>query len=302
MVSAIILSYNRCAEVLYTIEKLKHLQKVLPFDLEIIVVDNGSADDTSMRVAEQYCDVLLITKSVNNGIAGWNDGFDAAGHPYLLVLDDDSHLVSGLEDAVTYMVENPEVGVLALNVTTGPYTNEMFKWENLEDVAGFIGCGALIKKELVEKIGGFAEWLHVYGHEWDFALRSINAGYAVRYFSESNVLHRASAVNRTTKRLKIYCTRNEMGIVYKHFGSKRWVYLTRMAVNGLKCIKSEGVMAAWYTLSGIVKFLQFRKSLPFTPVTRDAQDFYAEKFHSTQPILGNLKKRFSGSANTLRLW
>ena len=103
MLSIIVLAYNRCEELLYTLSKLKDFVETLPFITEIIVVDNASTDDTSVQMKQRHKDVKLITKPKNNGIAGWNEGFAVANYKYMLVLDDDSHPESGIKEAVEYL-------------------------------------------------------------------------------------------------------------------------------------------------------------------------------------------------------
>lgn len=289
MVSAIVLAYNRCAEVLITIEKLKSLQKLLPFNLEIIVVDNASADNTSIEISKKHPDIMLITKQKNNGIAGWNDGFKAARNKYLLVLDDDSHPESGIAEAVSYMEQHPVVGILALNITGGTY--ETSDWKDKAEAIGFIGCGALIKKEVYEKIGGFAEWLYVYGHEWEYGIRCINAGYKIQFFKDSNIVHRTSSLNRTNKRLRIFSTRNEMGIVYKYFSSHKWKYILRVWINSMKIIKTEGLASAYFSFLGGLKFFELRKKLIPAPVSTETQKFFANIFWGTQPVFGFLTRK-----------
>ncbi len=291
--SFVILNYNRRAEVLETIDKTKLIINGELSAYEIIVVDNASTDGSAAAIKEAYPDIVLIERKDNTGVAGWNYGFEIAKGNFFIVLDDDSNLVSGLNESLTYMEQNPDVGVLALNVTTGPYTSEIYKWGDKEDVAGFIGCGAIISKALYNKIGGFAEWLFVYAHEWEYGIRSINAGYKVRYFAGSNVIHRASSINRTSKRLKVFCTRNEMAIVYKYFKSHKSRYLIRMFLNGLKSLKSEGIKPAYYTILGAYKFLKMRKNLLPAPVSESTQNFYAVNFWSTQPVFYYIKKRFN---------
>jgi hypothetical protein len=80
-------------------------------------------------------------------------------------LDDDSHIESGLEEAIRFLDENDNIGILALNVTGGLYqTNE---WVDLSEQAGFIGCGAIFRKTLYDKIGGYANWIFLYTNEYD---------------------------------------------------------------------------------------------------------------------------------------
>ncbi len=296
MVSAVILAYNRVAEVAISVHKLEAYAATMPFALEIIVVDNESADGTSAMVQAEFPAVQLVTIKKNIGIAGWNEGFKIARYKYLLVLDDDSHIESGLEAAVAYMERHSRVGILALNITSGPYRTDDWVWQNgkpwqhEQDIPGFFGCGAIIRKEVYEKIGGFAEWVHVYAHEWEYGIRCLNADYEVKYYQQSSVIHRASKINRTAKRARIFGTRNEMGIIYKYFGDKRWKYIARMFFNNLKRVKDEGILNAWYDVVGAIEFMKFRATLTHTPVSKEVQQFFAENYNNTFPVFRFLNK------------
>lgn len=300
MVSAIILAYNRRVEALKTIEILKSLMHELPFSLEIIVVDNASTDHTSEDIKQNYPDVTLITRSKNNGVAGWNDGFAVAKGKYLLVLDDDSHIHAGLIAAVDYLDNNPDTGILALNIKDeqlkgDPNLKEEDAWKDKEEVVGFIGCGAIIRREVYEKIGGFSEWLFIYTHEFDYAIRCIDAGYKIRFFENGIVVHRASKLNRTNKRLITFSTRNELGIIHKYFRSQKAKYIYRTMINNLKVVKRDGLASGYYIMLGYYKFLKMRNTLVLTPVSQVAQDFYTQNFWSAKPILQNIKKRLAAN-------
>lgn len=286
MVSAVILAYNRCSEVLVTIGKLKQYGP-LPFPMEIVVVDNASIDNTSAEIKRLHPDVVLVTKKKNNAIAGWNDGFEVAKYPYFLVLDDDSHIESGLAEAIEYLEANQNVGILALNVTTGPYLSRG-RWIDGQNTYTFYGCGAIIKKELVDKIGGFSEWIEVYAHETDFSLRCLNAGYKIKYFDNSNIIHRVSSVGRSSKRLWTFITRNEMAIVYKSFDKKnRWKYIGRMFGNNLKALKSGKFKQVYYCTIGAIMFLKFKKRLSYNPISKEVAMFYANNHRNTwYPVFG----------------
>jgi GT2 family glycosyltransferase len=298
MLSVIILGYNRCSEVLITLNKVKDLRVSLPFDLELIVVDNASVDDTSEQVKRLHPDVILVKKPVNNGIAGWNSGFKVATQKYFLVLDDDSHPEYGIAEAVKYLEFNLKTGILALNITSGPYLTDKWiwkdgkSWQHEQEILGFFGCGAIIRKEVYDKIGGFAEWMEVYGHEWEYGIRCIDAGYDVRYFKHSSIAHRASPINRSLKRARIFGTRNEMGIVYKHFTDQRWKYILKMFLNNLKRVKHEGLTSTYYDILGTLQFLKFRHQLEYTPVNKTTQKFFADNYMNTNPVFGFITKFF----------
>ena len=297
MISVVILSYNRCSEVLITINKLKELQANLPFNLEIIVVDNASVDDTSKAVKQNHPDIILVTKEKNNGIAGWNEGFKVATGKYLLVLDDDSCIESGLPEAITFLENNTATGILALNIVDqqlkgDPDLDMEEAWKDKENIVGFIGCGAIIRKELYDKIGGYSEWIYLYTHEFDYSIRCLDAGYRVQFFEQGVVVHRTSVINRSKKRMRIFAARNEMAIIYKYFSSNRPKYIARTLLNNLKFIKREGIKSGYYILLGAIEFLKIKKKIGHTPVSPAVQDFYAERFWSTKPVLENLKKRW----------
>lgn len=290
--SFVIVNYNRKDELLKTISKTKQLIKDNP-DYEIVIVDNASVDGSADAVETTFPDVTIIRKAKNIGAPAWNEGFEKAKGKYFIIIDDDSHIESGLEDALDYLDRNKDVGVLALNVTSGPYTSEDWKWKDGQDLVGFIGCGAILSRETYEKIGGYADWIFLYVNEWEFGLRTIEAGYRVKYFNKCKVVHRASKVNRSSKRLRVFVTRNEMAIVYKYFSHDRWKYLLRIAMNSLKGLRNFQVKETWYNLIGIREFLKMRKSLVQTPVSETTQQLFLNLFWSTKPVFAFLKRDVS---------
>lgn len=293
--SFVIVNYNRREEILLTIEKTKELIRGREQDYELVVVDNASTDGSAKAIRENFDDVILIENPVNTGAPAWNLGFEKAKGKYFIILDDDSHIEYGLEEALNYMDNHTKVGVLALNVVTGPYTSDMWQWEDGEDISGFIGCGAILRKETYDKIGGYADWMFLYVNEWEYGLRCLDAGYRLKYFSRSKVIHRTSVLNRTSKRLRVFVTMHELGIVYKHFSVNRTNYLLRVAFNNLKNLKHGEFRYAYYNLIGMFKFLKFRKSLKYTPVSPEAQQFWADRFQTTQKsAFGFISEKITG--------
>lgn len=281
--SFVILNFNREKELLCTLEKTRQLVDGKN-GFEIIVVDNASSDNSVASVKARFPDVQLIERKKNIGISGWNNGFEAAKGEYLIVLDDDSNIESGLEEAIEVLDKNPDIGILALNVVGGAFPTDYLV--HMEENIDFIGCGAIIRKEVYNKIGGFAEWLFIYTHEWEYAIRCLEAGYKIKYFENCRVLHRTSSINRTQKRLKIFSIRNEMAIVYKFFDQKdRARYLTRVFLNNLKSAYRTGPNTLpWYFMA-LKEFLKLRKTLVHTPVSKDVQDFYSKSCWSTRRFL-----------------
>ena len=283
--SFVLVNYNRREELLLTIEKTKYLIKNSVWDYEIVIVDNASSDGSAETVKANHPDVVLIENKINTGAPAWNLGFAKAQGEYFIIIDDDSHVVSGLDDAINHLDKKPDIGILALNVMTGPYTSKGWRWKDGQDIVGFIGCGAIFRKSVYDKIGGYADWIFLYANEWDLGIRSIDAGYRVEYFAKCKVDHRTSAVHRSTKRLRVLCTKHELGIIYKHFPKSRWKYLIRVLINNLKTFKKGELKETWYNVIGFYEFFKMRKNLTYTPISLKSQKIFINHYIGTRFVI-----------------
>ncbi|QJD96566.1 glycosyltransferase [Mucilaginibacter robiniae] len=288
--SFVLVNYNRREELLITLAKTKAIIAQSRGEYEIVVVDNASTDGSSAAVKAQHDDVVLIENPVNTGAPAWNLGFARARGEYFIIIDDDSHVVSGLQEALDHMDVHQDIGVLALNVLTGPYTSAGWGWQDGQNIVGFIGCGAIYRKKVYEQVGGYADWIFLYANEWDLGLRVIDAGYRVSYFAGCTVDHRTSALNRTNKRLRVFVTCHEMGIVYKHFPENRWKYISRIFFNNMKGLRQAQFKLTWYHFLGAVKFFKIKKTLTRTPVNKRSQDMFLSIFKHTNPAFNFIKR------------
>jgi GT2 family glycosyltransferase len=283
--SFVIVNYNRKHELLHTIAATQQLINADRHNYEIIVVDNASTDGSAQAIKQQYSDVILIENQVNTGAPAWNEGFARAKGQYMIILDDDSQIDDGLDEALKYMDGHEDVGVLALNITGGAF--ETSKWKHLAEYSGFIGCGAIIRKELFNQIGGYASWIFLYTNEYEYGIRCMEAGYKIVYFAHCHVTHRTSSINRSSKRLVTYSVRNEMGIVYKYFSKKnRRAFLFRVFLNNLRCVYEHGFRSIPWYFNALREFFKLKKSLVYTPVKPEVEQFYSREFWSTRRFLG----------------
>ena len=72
-VTAVVLTYNRVAEVIRTVGHLA----ALPEQPAIIVVDNGSEDGTSPLLTKSFPEITVLRLEQNIGAAARNAGEDA---------------------------------------------------------------------------------------------------------------------------------------------------------------------------------------------------------------------------------
>ena len=142
LVSVIIPAYNAGA---YIDDALRSVLSQSYLNLEIIVVDDGSTDNTTERVAAYHPRVHCYQRSNSGGYPGAprNTGIGNSRGEYLCFLDADDIMVSDrVEKQANFLSDHPEVGVVFTD-----YRN--FSSSGLSDNSHFQSC-----YRLQEKLGG----------------------------------------------------------------------------------------------------------------------------------------------------
>ena len=90
-------------------------------DVEVIVVDNHSAEDIASLVNEKYKNVHYIQNRENLGFAkACNQGLGVSRGEYVLFLNPDTVLTEGVfEKFVRFMKEHPDAGGLGVRMVNG---------------------------------------------------------------------------------------------------------------------------------------------------------------------------------------
>ncbi len=224
LVTVNILSFNRKDELRNTLTKVYEQDYK---NIEIIVVDNASGDGSSEMVKKEFPDVELIQLEKNIGIAGWNEGFNAAKGEYILVLDDDSYpIINTIRIGIIKLMNENKIGIIACNIVIGSQFDleSASVYDELEkSVNSFVGCGAIIRRNVLETIGGFESELFLYFHEVEIALRIVDAGWKIVASPKSIVVHNIASTNRqyddnlVDNRKVYYDVRNLFLVIYLHF-------------------------------------------------------------------------------------
>ena len=110
-VSIIIPTYQRAH---FVVNAIRNAQAQTYQDIEIIVVNDGSTDETATVLAEFSEQIVLIHHQENRGLsAALNTGIRASTGQYIAYLDDDDlWLPEKLEKQVRYLEEHPNIGLL----------------------------------------------------------------------------------------------------------------------------------------------------------------------------------------------
>lgn len=136
-VTAVIPAYNEEKGILRTIESLAGQDY---HNLEIIVVDDGSTDNT-LKIAQGYAEeanvnVRVLTQENGGKSSALNHGFEEATGSLLLTVDADSELAT---DAVTKLVRwfsSPDVDAVAGQVKVSNRNTALTRLQNLEYLIG----------------------------------------------------------------------------------------------------------------------------------------------------------------------
>jgi len=206
---------------------------------EIVVIDNASADGSAEAVRTEFPGVKLIANGENRFYtAANNQGFSVARGRFVLVLNSDAEIRPGTLPALLKALDaRREVGVascrliwpdgrLQHNCATErtylglllDYTilgfilaplrartrrREWYRGWNREserEVGVLPGSFLLIRRSVLESVGGFDENLRLYFAEDEFCARVRRAGHGVRYLPVGAVVHEERASARRSPR------------------------------------------------------------------------------------------------------
>ncbi len=204
-VSVIVPTYNRAHFVIEAVQSVLNQSFV---DLEVIVIDDGSNDNTRTLIEGIQDQRIHYIYQENAGLAAArNTGIRHARSDLLAFLDDDDlFFPEKLAIQVEAIENNPEIGLLSggwqyINLQ-GTIIKENRPWYsypilNLETWLGacpVIVNAVLVRRNWIEQCGGFDESLRQ-SEDWDLWLRLANAGCKMDWTKEIVCVYRIHSSN-----------------------------------------------------------------------------------------------------------
>lgn len=241
-VTIIVLNWNNALD---TVKCLQSVKKSDYTAYDVIVVDNGSCDESVCEIRQQHPDVVVLEAPQNLGYAeGNNLGIRHAlrtGTDYIFVLNNDARVAS---DTVKYLVfaaeQFPDAAFLGPKIYHLDKPSQLqsagarldYLWRSrqrgldqpdtgqfnvLEEVDYVIGAAVLVRANLLKEIGLLDPDFFLYREDVDWCLRARHLGYRIVYVPEAKVWHRSSHLRENElPRITYYLTRNSLMLLVKH--------------------------------------------------------------------------------------
>jgi glycosyltransferase involved in cell wall biosynthesis len=196
--SILISTKNRLQDLKVTLLKITHF--IDREDVECVVYDDGSTDETYNYVKENFSKIILYRNNTSKGyIYCRNAMLNATKTEFAISLDDDAHFVTQnpLEYIQKHFENNHKCGVIALRIFWG--LNEpthVTTNENAIRVKGFVGCGHVWNMKVWRDIPNYPEWFVFYGEEEFASFQLFKKKWEVHYLPEVLVHHRVDVKTR----------------------------------------------------------------------------------------------------------
>lgn len=197
------------------------------WNIELIIVDNGSSDDTITMLNREFPAVRLIHNDRNEGFAHpINQALHASQGQYMLLLNPDTIVLPGaLNTLVQYQESHPEVGICGPKVLNrdgtlqkacrrgvsrpwaafsyfsglsklfphskffGGYLLNFLDENETNEVDGISGSCMLIRRQMLQQIGYLDERFFAYQEDADYCFQAKKAGWKIVYLPTAQIIH-----------------------------------------------------------------------------------------------------------------
>jgi GT2 family glycosyltransferase len=213
-------------------------------DFGVVVVDNGSTDDSVEWLKAHYPQVRLIRNAKNVGFAAANNqGIRATETEFAVTLNNDTRVAPGWLAALVEAAESdPTVGMVASKMLFADRPDTInsagialdpagIAWDRLGgvyddptqvtpvEVFGPCAGAALYRRAMLEQIDLFDEDFFAYLEDVDLAWRARLAGWRCLYAPAARVFHAHSATGIEGSPFKSrHLGRNKVWLVAKNYG------------------------------------------------------------------------------------
>ncbi|ALO14852.1 N-acetylglucosaminyl-diphospho-decaprenol L-rhamnosyltransferase [Salinivirga cyanobacteriivorans] len=268
--SVIIVNYNVRHFLRQCLQSVENA--VSKINAEVFVVDNNSVDGSVSMVRESFSWVKLIENKENLGFSKANNlAIKQAKGEYVLLLNPDTVVEEDtFLKVVGFMDQHADAGGLGVKMIDGngdflpeskrglptpmvafykiaglsalfPYSKKFGRYhlkyldkEKVHEVDVLSGAFMLVRKKVIDEIGGLDETFFMYGEDIDWSYRIKKSGYKNYYFPDTTIIHYKGESTKKESINYVVVFYNAMIIfAQKHFARKYasvFSFLIRLAI------------------------------------------------------------------------
>lgn len=276
MIDIIIPNYNGAALLAPCLDALRRQTRQ---DFCVVVVDDGSTDDSCALLARFYPEVQVIARSHNRGLAvAVNAGFHATGGEYVVLLNNDTEAhPRWLEQLIGALERFPDYAFAASKLllfdrrmyvhsagdfyrvdgvpgNRGVWSLDQGQFDAIEEVFGPCAGAAAYRRSALDALAEdgqvLDEDLVMYCEDVDLNLRARLHGFRTLFVPQAVVYHRLSATGGGAL-ASYYCGRNFMLVWAKNMPTalvrRYWLAMVRaqigFAVHALLHVREQAARA-----------------------------------------------------------
>ncbi len=260
-------------------------------DREIIVVDDGSDDDTPevARAAARRGEMTYVRSARNGGCPhARNLGLQRARGEIVAFIDADGFATPHwLGEVVRAFGEDPQIGGIASTVFfddnpmvingAGGIVNRQGWAADLSMNESYVdariapralypmGCGMALRRAALERVGPFDDRMLNYYDDVDYGTRLWRAGYRVEVAPDAWIDHGFGSAGVASSRKRLLCERHRMRVVLKHAPLGELATWARWELRGLRAaptaVRAQKLRAIGWNVRHLWSALTARRSL-----------------------------------------
>lgn len=306
----------KVAVVILNWNGIKYLRDFLPgvlasgyANMEVIVGDNGSSDDSLAFLRSRHPSIRIIENKANYGFTGgYNRVLAQVDADYYILLNSDVQVQPGwIEPVIEMMEADAQIGAAAPKIkayhqqthfehagAAGGYIDKFGypfcrgrifydieedkgQYEQPGEIFWASGASLFIKKKVWDEAGGFDEDFFAHMEEIDLCWRIKNMGYKVMYCPKSQIFHVGGGTLNAENPFKTYLNfRNNLLLLKNNlpFWSAVWIIFVRI----------------WLDFAALLRFLAEGKRKDAWAVSRAHQNFFRTIFRKSKVKSQNSKQ------------